>query len=298
MTNTSPNCPSCGETASGHFCATCGALLNPKAVCSVCGKPLASGAHFCHQCGVAVSGSGTARQQGQNRFKDGPATGPSKAGPAAPGAQPAPAGSFQWGWLVPGIAVLMLVVFLIAQKLSGNAGGAAPEGDKTPLGGAPMAGPFSGGAGAGAGGGGAPPDISQMTPEQRADRLFDRVMRYGSEGKQDSARIFAPMAIQAYEMIGALDTHRRYDIGMIAVIAGDAGIAKAQADTILSASPTHLLGLVVAMKAAGLANKPAERAAFEKRLVAAKDAELAKKLPEYESHRGDIDGALKAMVKK
>ncbi len=294
MTNSSPICPSCGETASGHFCATCGALLNPKAVCSVCGKPLASGAHFCHQCGGAVSGSGTARQQGQSRPKGGTAP-----GSGATGAQPTPAGTFQWGWLVPGIAVLMLVVFLIAQKLSGNAGGAAPEGDKTPLGGAPMAGPFSGGAGGRAGaGGGAAPDISQMTPEQRADRLFDRVMRYGSEGKQDSARIFAPMAIQAYEMIGALDTHRRYDIGMIAVIAGDAAIAKAQSDTMLAANPTHLLGLVVAMKAAGLANKPAERAAFEKRLVAAKDAELAKKLPEYESHRPDIDGALKSMVKK
>lgn len=292
MTNSSPNCPSCGETATGHFCATCGALLNPKAVCSVCGKPLASGAHFCHQCGVAVSESGTARQQGQRRAKGGSATGPAT-GPVATGAQPAAAGTFQWGWLVPGIAVLMLVVFLIAQKLSGNAGGAASEGEKTPLGNAPMAGPFSGGAG-----GGAAPDISQMTPEQRADRLFDRVMRYGSEGKQDSARIFAPMAIQAYEMIGALDTHRRYDIGMIAVIAGDAAIAKAQSDTILAANPTHLLGLVVAMKAAGLANKPTERAAFEKRLVAAKDAELAKKLPEYESHRPDIDGALKSMVKK
>ena len=130
------------------------------------------------------------------------------------------------------------------------------------------------------------------------DRLFDRVMRYGSEGKQDSARIFAPMAIQAYEMIGTLDTHRRYDIGMIAVIAGDAAIAKAQADTILASNPTHLLGLVVAMKAAGLANKPADRAGFEKRLAAAKDAELAKKLPEYEAHRPDIEAALKTGGKK
>jgi hypothetical protein len=277
MNTSSPNCPSCGEAASGHFCANCGALLNPKAVCSVCGKPLASGAHFCHQCGSAVSGSGSVRH------------------PRARGTPVAPAaGSFQWGWLVPGVAVLMLVVFLIAQKVSGNAAsGSAPDGDKTPLGGAPTAGPFSGG-----GGGGAAPDISQMTPEQRADRLFDRVMRYGSEGKQDSARIFAPMAIQAYEMIGTLDTHRRYDIGMIAVIAGDAAIAKAQADTILASNPTHLLGLLVAMKAAGLANKPADRAGFEKRLAAAKDAELAKKLPEYEAHRPDIDAALKTGGKK
>ena len=181
MTTTTPNCPSCGEAAQGHFCANCGAILNPKAVCGVCGKTLASGAHFCHQCGSAVGGNAA-----------------TVGGHAA---RSTAAGTFQWGWIVPGVAVMMLVVFLIAQKLSGNAGGPAPEGDKTPLGGAPMQGPFSGGAG----GGGAAPDISQMTPEQRADRLFDRVMRYGSEGKQDSARIFAPMAIQAYEMVGAMD---------------------------------------------------------------------------------------------
>jgi hypothetical protein len=271
MTKTTPNCPSCGETAQGHFCANCGAILNPKAVCGVCGKTLASGAHFCHQCGSAVGGNAATVGSG--------------------GARPVPAGKFQWGWIVPGVAVLMLVVFLIAQKLSGNAGGAAAEGDKTPLGGAPMQGPFSGGAG---GGGGAAPDISQMTPEQRADRLFDRVMRYGSEGKQDSARIFAPMAIQAYEMVGPLDEHRRYDVGMIAVVAGDAAIAKAQADTILKKNPTHLLGLLVAMKAAGLANKPADRAAFEKRFVAAKDAELKKNLQEYKDHAPDIEAALKS----
>jgi len=280
MTKTSPNCPSCGEAAQGHFCANCGAILNPKAVCGVCGKPLASGAHFCHHCGTAVGGNAASVSASAAR--------------GGSGAVPTPAGKFQWGWIVPGVAVLMLVVFLIAQKLSGNAGGAAAEGDKTPLGGAPMAGPFSGGAG----GGGAAPDISQMTPEQRADRLFDRVMRYGSEGKQDSAKIFAPMAIQAYEMIGALDNHRRYDIGMIAVVAGDAAIAKAQADTILKSNPSHLLGLLVAMKAAGLANKSSERAAFEQRFLAAKDAELKKGLQEYKDHAPDIEAAVNATKKK
>ncbi len=278
MTKTSSNCPSCGEAAHGHFCANCGAILNPKAVCGVCGKTLASGAHFCHHCGAGVGG--TAASAG--------ARSSARASGLSANAQPTPAeGGFQWGWIVPGVAVLALVAFLIGQKLAG--GGSAAEGDKTPLGGAPMAGPFSGGAG----GGGAAPDISNMSPEQRADRLFDRVMRYGSEGKQDSAKIFAPMAIQAYEMVGPLDNHRRYDVGMIAVVAGDVAIAKAQADTILKNNPTHLLGLLVAMKAAGLANKPADRAAFEKRFVAAKDAELAKKLQEYTDHAPDIEAALK-----
>src|SRR5205085_8493239 len=46
------------------------------------------------------------------------------------------------------------------------------------------------------------PDISQMSPQEQADRLFDRVMRYTSEGKNDSAAFFAPMAMGAIEAIG------------------------------------------------------------------------------------------------
>ncbi|HVT37895.1 MAG TPA: hypothetical protein VHE78_02510 [Gemmatimonadaceae bacterium] len=132
-----------------------------------------------------------------------------------------------------------------------------------------------------------------MSPEERATRLFDRVMRYGAEGKPDSARVFAPMAIQAYEMLGAPDVHNRYDIGMIAVVSGDTAIARAQTDTILGQNPTHLLGLVLGIKSASLRNDPAARVAFQKRLVAAAAAERAKQLKEYADHKPDIDAALK-----
>ena len=36
-----------------------------------------------------------------------------------------------------------------------------------------------------------------MTPRERADRLFDRIMRLDTEGKKDSVQFFAPMAISA-----------------------------------------------------------------------------------------------------
>jgi hypothetical protein len=262
MTKATSNCPNCGHAADGHFCANCGALLAPKAACGSCGKPLVSGAHYCHSCGAGVSRGSS-------------------------GMQPMAAAKIQWAWIVPGIAVMAVVAFLIGQRIAAPA---AAEGERTPLG-APMAGPFSGGAGGNAGGA---PDISNMTPQERANRLFDRVMRYGEQGKQDSARIFAPMAIQAYEMLGTPDNHMRYDIGMVAVVSGDAAMAKAQSDTILKSSPTHLLGLIVAMKAAGLSNKTAERAALQKRFLAAKTSELAKPLPEYVDHRADIDAAAKS----
>ena len=133
-----------------------------------------------------------------------------------------------------------------------------------------------------------------MTPDERASRLYDRVMRYGEEGKLDSARTFAPMAIQAYEMLGALDSHSRYDIGMIAMVSGDLNMARAQADTILSRDRNHLLGLVLAAKVAGLRKDAAAQARYQKQLVTADGSERARKLKEYDAHQSDIEGALKA----
>ncbi len=196
-------------------------------------------------------------------------------------------------WAVPGIAVLALVAFLIGQRVARGAAPDATEAAVSHSGGAVVA-PFAAGA---AGAGSRAPDISSMTPEERASRLFDRVMRYGEEGKTDSAKIFAPMATQAYEMMGPLDSHRRYDVGMIAVVSGSADVARAHADTILKQNPTHLLGLILAMKAAGLRRDAPARASFEKRLRAAESAERAKNLPEYLDHKPDIDNALKAATK-
>ncbi len=189
-------------------------------------------------------------------------------------------------WALPAMVVVGLVSFLAGQQVGRNSvqgQGQAPDAA------GPIA-PFAGG-----GGNGPAPDISKMTPEERATRLFDRVMRYGEEGKQDSARVFAPMAIQAYEMIGALNAHHRYDMGLIGIVSGDAGIAQAQADTILSANKSHLLGLVLAMKAAGLRQDLKGRDAFKQRLLAARASEEAKQLPEYQAHKPDIDAATQSV---
>ena len=78
--------------------------------------------------------------------------------------------------------------------------------------------PFAGGAGGGAAG----VDLGSMTPRQIAERLYNRVMRLDAEGKKDSIGFFAPMAIQAYQMIPDQDADTRYDLGRIAQVAGDA----------------------------------------------------------------------------
>jgi Double zinc ribbon len=242
-------CPRCKAAATGRFCADCGAAL-AGATCSSCDQPLTPGARFCHHCGATVS---TAK------------------GPSAKSMLP---------WIVPGIAVMTLVAFLIGQRVARGSAGAATADAAPEAAAAPPPGMRA-------------PDISSMSPEERASRLFDRVMRYGEQGKTDSLKIFAPMAIQAYEMMGPLDAHGRYDLGMIAIVNGDVQLARAQADTILAANKTHLLGLILAMKAAGLRQDTKARADFQRRLIAAAPAERAKKLKEYEDHSADIDAALK-----
>jgi hypothetical protein len=184
-------------------------------------------------------------------------------------------------WLVPGVAVALLVAFLIGQRLGRTP--SAPEGG-APLVGDAASAPF-------AGSGRAATDISNMSPEERARRLYDRVMAYGEQGHQDSARMFAPMALQAYGMLDAIGAHEHYDMGMIALVSGDAVAARAEADTILKAAPSHLLGLVLGMKAASLRNDASTRAVLQKRFDAALQSERARNLPEYSNHASDIDAA-------
>jgi hypothetical protein len=179
-------------------------------------------------------------------------------------------------WMIAASVVVVLVAFFAGQQFA-SPPAAAPQAEAES--------PFAGVATRA-------PDISRMTPEEAANRLFDRVMTYASAGKPDSAAMFAPMAILAYERIGPLDAHSRYDIGTISAAIGDAEASSAQADTILKAQPNHLLGLLLAAKAADLKKNAAAAKAFRARFAAAVTTEKAKNLREYSDHQRDIDEAL------
>jgi hypothetical protein len=131
-----------------------------------------------------------------------------------------------------------------------------------------------------------------MTPEERAERLYDRVMTLNERGRADSVRFFAPMAMQAYTMLGSLNADQRYDLGRIAAVSGETEIARAQSDSILSAAPKHLLGLMLAADAARLRGDRAAEALYLRRFAAAEPTERAKQLPEYQQHVAEIDARL------
>ena len=183
-------------------------------------------------------------------------------------------------WIVSAVAVLALLATLAGQSYNARRGStldapqnALPQAGLDDRGGAVVRGP----------------DISAMSAQERADRLFNRVMGYASQGKADSVNFFAPMAISAYQMLEPLNLDQRYDLGRIGEVSGAIPMARAQADTILRSEPNHLLGLILAAR---VAPDDASRNAIWKRLLAAERSELAKSRDEYTSHRNDINVAL------
>ena len=140
-------------------------------------------------------------------------------------------------------------------------------------------------------GGAASIDLSKLSPQERANHLYDRVMRLSETGHLDSVRFYAPMALQAYAALGTADAHTHYDVGMIWAAVGDSLKARSEAETILIERPTHLLGLLLAMRSAAT---PSLRDSYRRRFVQSSKAELATPLPEYDEHRHDIEGALQA----
>ncbi len=264
MTSDSPTtCPSCGSAANGRYCASCGSTL-AGATCTSCSAELSPGAKFCHRCGaVAGSGNNPVRESRTNGLP----------------------------WIVAALAFLALFAMAAGRGFNARRGSTI-DGSANAL---PQAGlddralsPDERAAGMGI----RAPDISSLSPQERADRLYNRVMVLASQGKVDSVQFFAPMALTAYQMLSPLNADQRYDMGRIGEVAGAIPLAKAQADSILRENPNHLLGLILEARLATLAGDTARLHLYERRLIAAEKVEAAKKREEYVRHQDDIANAL------
>src|SRR5688572_15307534 len=267
-------CAACGTAGQGRFCAECGATLSPTA-CAGCQAPLSPGARFCHRCGKTV---GTTP----------PAAAPLASPPAVRGGI-----SSSLPWAVAAIALLALLAMSAGKFFNASRGSSLDA----PLNALPQAAlgeasPLPDDAATGGMPGSRGPDISRMSPEERAERLFNRVMLLASAGRTDSVLFFAPMAIEAYRLLTPMTLDHRYDMGRIAEVAGAIPLAKAQADTILLENPNHLLGLILGARIASLSEDTAARRRYESRILAVEKTETVKKLPEYERHRDDITAAI------
>jgi len=255
------------------------------AYCAACGARLTANARFCHRCGTPF-------------------------GESAPLPFETAAPTSTNSALVPWGVAIIAVLALIANIAGKTFGGGSAAGDSIPVttadgggsavpgsssGGDPNAGnagaaPFANGAASPAGA--RAPNIANLSPSERAARLYNRIMEYSEAGKADSVSFFAPMAMASHEMLTAPSADERYHYGRIAEVTGNPAIAKAQADSILKERPTNLLGLLLAARAARLTgDKNAERS-YGMLLVRTADKELATKNTDYEVHRAEIDRAV------
>ncbi len=191
------------------------------------------------------------------------------------GATVATAGATGWRaglpWGLAGAALGALVAVVAMRATS------APGQSDQPV--APFA------SGASSGGGARPPDISQMSPEERANRLFNRVMTLAEAGKQDSVLFFLPMALGAYDQLPALDADARYHIGLLHLAAGDVAAALGQADTIQRATPNHLFIYILRAHAYQAQGNTAQEQRAYADFLRHEQAELVVKRPEYDDHR-------------
>lgn len=174
-------------------------------------------------------------------------------------------------------ALCVVLVLGIAYRVSRAAPAAAP--DMANAGVSPGAPPNQNAAG-----GGPAPDISTMTPRERFDRLFNRIMQAAE--RRDSAEVqrFTPMALGAYRQLDVIDVDARYHAAVLRLQVQDVAAARALADTILAESPGHLLAYVIRGEVAGVSKNPQLRARAERDFLAHYDAERRAGRAEYLDH--------------
>jgi hypothetical protein len=189
------------------------------------------------------------------------------------------AGSDRTAWIIAGTLCVLLVAG-IAYRISSSAPSpVAPDMANAGVAtGEPRARPS-----------GPAPDISSMSPRERFDRLFNRIMQAAERGDSAEVERFTPMALGAYDQLDTRDIDARYHAAVLRLQAGDFAHAGALADTILAESPGHLFGYVIRGTAARFQNDPATRTRAERDFLTHYKAETAAKRVEYMEHKPVLD---------
>ncbi len=131
---------------------------------------------------------------------------------------------------------------------------------------------------------GTPPDISNMTPKERYDRLYNKVMRAAESGDQATVAQFTPMTVMAYQQLDSIDADARFHMAMLLLHTGQVPGASAEADSILKFSPGHLFGYMIRGTVARWDKDAAALKKAQTEFLSRYDTEMKAKRPEYGEH--------------
>jgi hypothetical protein len=171
-----------------------------------------------------------------------------------------------------GVALLGVLIAFLAQG----------EKKATPVASGPMAGPL--GQAGDAAPEGTPPDISKMTPKERYDRLYNKVMRAAESGDQATVAQFTPMTVMAFNQLDSIDADARFHMAMLLLHTGQPQGAQAEADSILKQDPGHLFGYMIQGAVARWDKNAAALKKAQAAFLASYDAEMKAQRPEYAEH--------------
>jgi hypothetical protein len=142
----------------------------------------------------------------------------------------------------------------------------------------------------------APPDISNMSPRERFNRLYNRVMQAAQSGDEATVTRFTPMALMAYAQLDTIDADARYHIALLKVHTGDVEASRALADSILAQSPRHLFGYIIQGTVARFRKDEKALGRAYSGFLKHYDAEMKAGRPEYQEHRTSLDDFRKAAL--
>lgn len=128
-----------------------------------------------------------------------------------------------------------------------------------------------------------------MSPAERFDRLYQRIISAAQTGDQATVTRFMPMAIAAFGMLDTVTVDARYHMAMLELHVGDLTAAESQADSIKRADSNHLFSYVISAAVARWKQDDKARDAAYREILQRYDAEVAKRKPEYLEHRAMLE---------
>jgi hypothetical protein len=142
----------------------------------------------------------------------------------------------------------------------------------------------------------APPDISTMSPRERFNRLYNRIMTAAQSGDEPTAQRFMPMALMAYAQLDTVDADARYHAALLKAHTGDVEASRALADTILTEHPGHLFGYVIRGTAARFRKDQKALDAAYGGFLKRYDEEMKAGRQEYGEHRTSLEDFRRAAL--